>query len=356
MASRITCRNCGAKFPVPAGFSRPKIRCSECGYYTEVPEEARAEADQPVEKDSTIPMAGMEATSTGAATQDRRREKSRASASAQSRSDSQSPPISPKERFDPRDRRPDFEGLDPAGLPLVAGTQEDDDGPYTVPGTGTKRCPHCNGELPHSAKMCVLCGRDLVSGKKKAPRKYQAMDRDWHEGWDPKLRLKVFGGAVVLDLILVIFANRVAFSFDSMAFALFVQIALQAFILGTYDRLLLVRNSKGKTKLTRVRMIGFIPMKPEPLAWQESDSVGIIATHSVGVFTWMVCLYLLTLMIVPGVVFYWMVIHPERFEVVACDVHGSTDEILFRTTGYENAQEVMHTIADATGLHTKKVI
>ena len=58
----------------------------------------------------------------------------------------------------------------------------------------------------------------------------------------------------------------------------------------------------------------------------------------------------------PGLLFYWFVIKPDRFDVVLCDLHGSTDQVLFRTTKRETADEICRTINETTGLAYRAVV
>ena len=70
----------------------------------------------------------------------------------------------------------------------------------------------------------------------------------------------------------------------------------------------------------------------------------------------MIFLDLLVPTLLPGILFYWFCIRPDRFHVSLCDVHGSTNEIAFRTTDRDQADEICRTINDATGLWYKPVL
>ena len=82
----------------------------------------------------------------------------------------------------------------------------------------------------------------------------------------------------------------------------------------------------------------------------------VIATHNPGVFSWLICAYLALFCLVPAALFYWFVIRPERFEVALCDVYGTTNEIVYRSTNRELAREVAETISEVTGLWFKPVM
>lgn len=325
MPGRVTCNNCGGRVEVPAGHTRAKIRCTGCGYYTEVPPDLRD--DEPAFDDEPTyePLA--------------------------------------EEHDDPEDRRspvvsvrqarmvPDEPaGLDDDGPPLLAGTQEeDDDKPYAVPSDGTKACKKCYGRIPRSATFCTLCGTDLKSGRK--PKKtYEPIDRSWEYRWPFQTRFGVFLGMQVINVFLALFVSQATSPF--LAFInLVMQGVFQAFLLGSYETLRVKRTTKGQTTITTTWRYCFIPVVPWEVPWKRSQAVSISGTTDVGIFGWLMCIYLTVFMcVVPGIVFWYMFIRPERFDIVLCDVYGSTNDAIFRTTTWDEADEIMDVIKDATGL------
>lgn len=336
MADRIACQNCGGRVELPDGFSRPKIRCPGCGYYAEVPTEMRSPREPEAVESEPQP---------------RKLPQKIATAKAVSKA---------RPKADPRDTRPDFELDEPSGVPLLAGTQdEDDDKPYAVPGTGMQNCPHCRGDLPLSATFCVHCGKELSSGS-KAARVHQPMVAEWVEGFALLTRYKILAGMQVLNFFGTLLAlNAEGFTSSAIMTNLIFQVihvALQAFIVGSFDTVNLKRNAKGQTTITRTKRIAFYPLEPMKIPWKKSTNLGIIGTHESGIVAWIFCIYLLMLGILPGVLFYWFVIHPELCQVNLCDVYGSTDEVLFRSRTREKAEEVTDFVIEATGLQIKKVM
>lgn len=336
---RFPCPTCGAAVDLPPGFDRPKIRCPDCGYYAAVPVELRGggESSPPTPAVTAQPRAVPAARPRPAP------------------APVPAPPPVARPPADPRDTRPNFESDEPAGPPLLAGTRDesDDDAevqPYAVPGTGTKACPHCRGELPFPATLCVHCGRDLATGAKTRDRTFQPINRTWDEGFPLKLRFQIFlaaQGLNVLFLLISLFAEGWA----GVGVAnLVAQVPLQAFVLGTFDALTVRRTAQGKTTLTRTRRVAFYPVPAAKIPWKKSQAVAVTAAAGGGVVAWLVCLYLFTLCVVPGVIFFVMVIRPERHAVRLCDVHGSTDVVAFTATAPDAADEIARTIHDATGL------
>ncbi len=335
MPDRIACPTCGGRINRPAGYARKKIRCPGCGYYADTPADwAEAAPDEPPAA-APVPAVPPRRTAT---------------------------PVTVRKRADPRDTRPDFTPDAPAGDPLLTGTQdEDDDRPYAVPGTGTQACPHCQEALPLDATLCVHCGRDVASGKRQK-RTHQPMAGEWHEGLAPHTRLALLAGMqvfnVAFSLAILLYSDAgitVGGLFTQLIGQAF-NVILQAFLIGSYDTFTLKRTAKNQTTLTRTRRLAFVPLSPTKVAWKQSAYAGVIATHDPGIFTWLLCIYMLGLLCLPGVAFYWFVIRPETHTVALCDEYGSTTELLYRTQDREKAAEVAGFVSEATGLKFKPIM
>lgn len=259
---------------------------------------------------------------------------------------------------DPQDARPRFdtEGAD-TGTPLLDGSQdEDDDKPYAVPGTGLKRCPECRGELPLSATLCVHCGTEIET-KKKSTRTFQSINKQWDEGWGLQLRLQMLVAIIIVDVVaFLILWFKGELGFFEGFIGMLPNVALQVFLLGSFDSLAIKRTPKGQATLLRTRRIGFFEFPPSKLKWKQSEGIGIAGSHNPGVFSWLICAYMALFCIIPGVLFYWFVIRPARFDVNLCDVYGSTDEVVFHTQDRTQAEEIASTISEATGLMYKRAL
>lgn len=290
---------------MPVGYSRARIRCPSCGYYVDVPAELRSEIREPE------PVAVERIIS-------------------HTKKNKTAPP------------------------PLIVGTDEDDDQPYTVPGDPTKKCTACSKEIDFDATFCVHCGVDFSSGK-KAKKSYEPIDRSWEPRWNFDLRFRVFLGLQVLNILLVSLSGFAGGLNGSTSF-LMIQGGLQAFLLGSYEMITVKRSPKGTATILRTWRLAFITRPPQKLDWKQSQGVGIIAVHHPGVIDWLIFIDLLLCGILPGLLFYWYCIRPDRFHVSLCDVHGSTNEIAFRTTDRDQADEICRTISDATGLWYKPVL
>ena len=124
--------------------------------------------------------------------------------------------------------------------------------------------------------------------------------------------------------------------------------ALQAFVLGTYDRLTLTRTAKGKVTLTKRWRVGFVPLAPKLIRWREHE--GVAVRHSdVGCLEWAILFMLLPGIVLP-VLCWWFAIRPGRVMVALTQNLGDPVSILYAGTDVGRATEIAETVRDLTGL------
>lgn len=359
MPNRVSCHNCGGLVDVPKGHSRPKVRCPHCGYYTNVPPDMRADPDAEPEEEKPIVRPDPDDD------------------------DDAIPTILPEDRIEQPDPPPRKKKKKPAvEVPaLLEGTQdEDDDKPYAVPGDQEQKpCPACGKPLPFSASFCVHCGGDLSAGTKKK-RKFEPIDQTWESTAPLHLRLNAFLGIQFLNLLMIL--NMLFTSgYNGVAFGMvFFNVLMQAFLVGTFDKVSVKRTSKGATTVTKQWRVCFLPQPVSKIDWKKSHGIGVVAYHDPMLIDWGFLLLLLSaglgqmagyllsdghkigmlivfpLAFLPPAAWYWFVIRPDRFNVTITDEYGGSNEILYRTTNREQAEEVCRVLADATGLWFKPVL
>ena len=344
MPRTLACPNCGETVALPESFDRAKIRCPGCGSYAAVPPGLRAAAPPEVhDRPAARPVAAKavpRATVAAPAVQ--------AAAAAEA-------PVA-KRRIDPRDTRPDFTPDEPAGVPLLAGTRdEDDEKPYAVPGTGLLPCPHCRQDLPLNATFCVHCGKTLAGGE-QAERVHQPMSGTWEEGLPLRKRLYILAGLQVLNFFgaVLTLATQNGGIVEVTFFNVF-HVALQCFLVGSFDTLTVTRTAKGKATVLRQRRIGFYKIAPEKIPWRESTNLMVTGSQQSGLVEWFTFAYLLGLGCLPGIAFYFVVIRPDRFQINLTDALGVTHETVYRSTSRDDAVAVARFTQDATGLFWREV-
>ncbi len=365
MAQRFICGNCGGKATVPPGYAKAKVRCEHCGYYAEVPAEMRASSDAVPEAETPFdqptapkppPIRARVADDFGEDEPPPPPKKGRAKG------------VIARPQRDPRDHRPEFEEEVGVGIPLLAGDHVEHEGPittpYAVPGTGLKPCPECRGELPLDAAFCVHCGWELVGKRKmKAQREFEPIDKTWHEGWSPAFRMHVFITLQFVNVALMIlgmYATGQSFkdvgNIGTNIVMNLLNAGLQAFILGSYETLRVIRDPGGKCTMIKTRRYVFFPWPEFKIQWKRSSGVGIMATHNPGFIAYVICFYLLTMGCLPGILFFIFVLRPERFNAAICNEYGGSDETILHCKNYEQAVDMTRTIAEASGLKWHRIL
>ena len=312
---RVSCQTCGEKVALPAGYDRAKIRCPMCGYYVPVPTELRGQGAPEVPE----------------------------------------PEAEPREDAPPPPTRRKAKKAKPA--PMLAGTDDDDGQPYEVPADEAKPCPDCRSRIALDATFCTKCGYNLTTGERTRREEFQPVLREWESRWPLALRLQIFAGCQLINLLAVIVAIAVSGSVIFGFFTFLLQTALQAFVIGSYETIQVKRTSKGTATLTKIWRVGFFKLPPMKIPWKSSARLDVVGLHDVGGAEIITLVYLFfCTACLPALVFWWFAVRPERFAVARCDIYGTTDELIFTTTIRDDAVEIARTIAECTGLIYKGVV
>ena len=250
----------------------------------------------------------------------------------------------------PIDRPPEAVAPKPGAVTLIEGTTDDDGKPYTVVGgRPIPRCPECDARLPaEDAPRCDHCGWDRATGR-KIPKTYAPIRRMWEGGWPLQTRLVAFGVCQALNVgtVALIFAEEGRAV--TTVFGFIVAVAMQALLLGTFDRLDLVRSSKGKVTLTQRWRIAFWPLEPKTLRWRECEEIRVMHGEA-GCLEWAVFLMLLGSTLIGGLLFYWFVIRPGPVKAALCKDLGDPAAVLYLGTSTERAEEIARTVSEATNM------
>jgi hypothetical protein len=271
------------------------------------------------------------------------------------------------------DLPPDRGGAEPDAdhYLLAEGTTADDGRAYGVFGEKpVPPCPECGKPLPDDAPTCGHCNWVRAAGR-VLPKTYVPFDRTWEAGWPLSWRFAAFLACQVLNVVTALLILRERGSLPTTAGGWVMMTALQAFVLGTFDRLSLTRTAKGKVTLTKTWRACFVSLTPKVIRWREHE--GVVVRHSdVGIFDWVICLSLLMGGVGPclfyltidhlyaiqfllsgvvlGAIFWWFAIRPGRVTVALTQNLGDPVSILYAGTDVDRATEIAEAVRDATGL------
>src|SRR5262249_45972669 len=340
MSTTPYCKGCGKRLEVPEGYTRSKMRCADCGVFNDLPKAAGAKtksgksAKSDPEEDTrlTIPS-------------DRTPQPEDEADTAVIPWKADDPPPKPKAR-----PKPETEAEREI---LIQGTEDDDGNPYQVTGDApTKHCPECDKKITKVARVCVHCGYNYDT-KQKKERTFEPVDREWETGYPFRTRLMIFAGMQVVNFVLMLAGAILGSAGTAISLTVF-SVALQAFLVGTYQRLNLTRNQKGKVVLTTTWRYAFIPGPTESVKWKEHDEITVVREGEFDLMSWVFVLILLSYGCLPGIAFWYFVVRPDKFTVSLCKDHGSPTTAIFRTTNEERSKEVMRVVSEVTTLPIQK--
>jgi hypothetical protein len=403
----VICQGCGQQVEVPEGYSRNKIQCPGCGVICPVPEGAasaprKARQAQPAAQ----PASGREESSRPAAP------KASAPAledkAASWLNDSGSPlPMQESPRVEeppPREERGDPEpvtrkprellfpcrrcgrmirrqrecphcdnvpedtepvpeapaavGVAPHSLELgepdsppgAIDPDEEDASPYLLSAKEIPSCPKCLKDMVPGAVLCTSCGFNLRT-RKKAKKTYEPIARSWVTDLTLPQRLLGLAAFQVLHIFLAMLG---AFVLDTGAAPFFVtwplMAALACFVLGTYDKIDLVRDTRGRTTITIRWHFFFVPTLPQETQVRGFEGIVTGQWLDAGFLEWFVCFSLLPVGVIPAFIYWYLAIHKPFFHVALAQDHGHAAVYVFRGHSSDMMNDIAQTICNATGL------
>jgi hypothetical protein len=317
MRATITCSACGTVLGVPkGGIPKDGLSCNWCGYVT-LPDAAPPPA--PVEpparprrpKDEPVPAA------------------------VAAEAPAPSPPPAPK------------------APPHPYADDEDDNGePYEpAPEENPKRkCEECGRLIDAKAVICVHCGYDARAGQ-KAERTFSPIDREWETGWPFQTRLTIFLVFQAINLVTLVISLAQDGSIPVTLFGICFTVFLQAFLVGTYEKLRIRRNKRGQVEITIQWRLCFVPRAPKKVEWRKNEGVAFGHYDATSVVDWFMLFLLLGAGCIGGILFWWLILRSDRFFAALTRDRGYPETYLYRGMNEKQAKEITQIATDVTGLH-----
>jgi hypothetical protein len=325
MNGATICHGCGQRLEVPEDYQRAKMRCPACGVMCEVPPaDARKTASKkraPRTAPSAVPATPPVPAPSPPSDQE--------DLPIRLAAEPESPPSPPPE--------PEF------------GTDEDDGKPYRVTESQENKCPECGAFMRRDEKQCPRCGFDLKVGKKRA-KSMTPVERSWEAGWPLRKRRNL----LILGLVLV-FPLGLLIAYESEAWMGFVGSlilfgGMGAFILGTYARVELSRNKRGKITLTKTWRVFFMERPPIVLNVLEFEGVRTGLARDVHLLDWIIAGMLLPAGIICGVLWWYFFIQSDSHYVALLKEHGYPSDVLYQGMSEALAKDIAGTLRDVAGL------
>jgi hypothetical protein len=231
---------------------------------------------------------------------------------------------------------------------MSAGTTDDDGQAYGVFGEKPGPvCPSCHRPMPDDAEACSHCNWNRAAGR-VLPKVHAPFSQTWEAGWSFHVRFAVFLACQLLNAATALLLLWKRGALPTTVGGWFAASALQAFVLGTFDRLTLARTSKGKVTLTKSWRVCFVPLTSQTIQWRDFEGI-VVQRRNAGLMEW-----LMLLMLVPGIilpiVWWWCVIRPGQVIVALTQNLGDPVCRLYSGANEDRAEEIAQTVRDLTHL------
>ncbi|HTU16858.1 MAG TPA: hypothetical protein VMG10_02245 [Gemmataceae bacterium] len=373
----IICDGCGQRVAIPEGYRRNKIQCA-CGVICPVPESARQEADATPKRPASTPPRGAEEDAERWLLDD----------APAFPPESELPPFrdpEPIEQPEPPGKPAAFEMRfpcrrcgrlvrrqgecpdcnadtmpaaakeDPVWWPSVDAPDDKDEeeessSPYGVEGADDVKCPKCSFMLPPGSVLCVRCGFHLKK-RKKIAKTYQPIERVWETNASFQGRLTLFSICSFLFLAsgLIGFLNG-GIELGALIFISCVITTMAAFLLGTFDRLHLTRDTRGRVQLTKTWRFCFFPRPPQLIDVRGYEGIVSGQHREVGSWEYGICFFLLAFGLIPGIIWWYLTIYKITYHVSLSRDHGFPACILYSGWSQAQMKEIAYTLRDASEL------
>jgi len=235
-------------------------------------------------------------------------------------------------------------------VPLSLAEEDDEDeSPYLLADKDIPLSPKCRKPMTIGAVLCTACGFDTKT-RKKAKRTYDPIARVWETNYTIQQRLMWFGVAQGIQLTLALFTLLGGGSAWPFVFTWPLLTGMLAFILGTFERVEIVRDARGWCEVTSAWRFAFWPLAPKKTEIRGFEGVTTGQDHEVGVIEWMICASLLCVAVIPAIVWWYVVIHKPNFHVALSAHHGHPEVFVYRGKSEEQMREIGQVLVNASGL------
>jgi hypothetical protein len=399
MSDRIICQGCGQRITLPEGYRRNKIQCPECGVITSAEVAGRKPPGPGGSRADDAPFevtGGPSQPSVVAARHIPAPEPDIASlpdpAPPPPKVRPQREPKAPEEKqpepsaepavwtcshcgewqpHRPRGRKPccpvcktplpvpaktRTKGVTTQPLaarqPRVAVPQTDwsddpeDSKPYRVDALEMPGCPSCGKSMEPQAIVCLHCGHDLRQGK-KTRTVYDPIVRRWDAGLPRHLRWFCFATWQCFVIPPMIWgASHEGHAPYVIGGWLWLSLMV-AFLTGTYDRIDLERNARGKVRLVKTWYFCFVPRPSLTVDLVQYEGIQTGQVHELDFSDYFVLMALLGFGLLPGIIWYLVIMQRDTWYVALTQDHGHPELWLYRGWSESRTREIAATLRTA---------
>jgi hypothetical protein len=343
MGVSVLCDSCGNRFDA-GDTGRRKVRCPDCGVMCTVPE-----ADERPAPKKTAPE--VDADELARQVFDEPEEEPKKPAPKQPvPAARKEPPAELVENVTPRPRVQTLDDEAPKRGARQWTDEDDDDSAYEMAGGELRKCPECSKIIEPEAVVCVGCGYDLLK-RKKHTRTFEPIKRRWEPGMSWSNRFRVFVAASVVGAFCAwVMAVSILGEAGPAVSAWFGTTAMLAFLIGTFFRLDVERDRRGRARLWRTWYVFFVETRPQEIDLDSYNQFIRGRSTDSGFFEWWIFFQLLLYGLVPGLFWWYYIIRPIKCHLALARDHGYPEIILYRGGNQQYMEELAATLRDATRL------
>jgi hypothetical protein len=354
----VICHGCGQALAVPAGYQRRKMRCPQCGVICELPDPGKAPppAAKPGRRPTPPPAADPEAAAEEVLFQ--REQSTRCPQCGEELADSLrgrkwcprcAPPTGIKPAAEQVGVRPVSRRASPEPATSEVTAFDDTEAYGVVGGPEEPKCPGCGKPLPAETEVCPACGFNRTTGK-KPPKVYEPVERHWDAGMSLRARVTLL---IVLQAVIIPLGGACAVLTENVpvfAITWLVGAVMLAFLLGTYDRVDLEMNKKGRIRLTKTWRVCFVPQTTTTIRVSEYEGIVSSRLREVNLLDWVICLVVMPAGVIPSVIWWWYAIYHDSYQVALARDHGYPEMVLYRGWSEAHMREIAQTLRDVAEL------
>jgi hypothetical protein len=224
----------------------------------------------------------------------------------------------------------------------------DDGRAYRFADADLVKCADCRKELPHDTKLCPDCGFNLETGQ-KAVKTYTELNRAWEAGMPFARRRNLLILAEIIIVPMVVFGALTTGYWQAFLWPWLWFTFLAGFLLGTFDRLDLTRDGRGKVRLTKTWHVFFLRRQPQMLRLSEYEGIATGPADR-SIMDWVICFLLLPAGLVPAIIFWYLVLLQDNFHVSLTQHHGFPEMPLYQGSNQNHIREIAETLHEVAGL------
>ncbi|MFL5244380.1 MAG: hypothetical protein ACJ8FY_19950 [Gemmataceae bacterium] len=390
MAFAVICPGCGHTVSLSDDYLRRKIRCPDCGVYCDVPQ---------ADKRNTAAKAGQKAASPPSVPANAWiddilfTEKPAVTCSTCGTKLRPNEAAGTPERIcggcqGLADKKAGFAREKPVAATAAGAAKKkpleddpDDGSPYRLAERLGAACPQCGEEVPKTATSCSWCSHTWEEERKPDPT-YEPVQLEWESGFTYRKRKKLF----VLAQVFGLFVAAVSLAGGALGTFLanwLVTTPMLVFLLGTYPRLNLSRNKRGRIILTKTWRACFWQRETETIDLTKYVGVatgkqfdggmtnwlfflvflatGVVPAFSwifsseSSIFTWVVFFVSLAMGLLPSMTWAYLTLYKEIHFVALTQDHGYKAYNLYQGLDGDQAEEIAEAVQNIAGMPYENV-